>query len=141
MRNRWISLIFTAVAVLAFSPALIAQSTQQPRAKQVEPIRRTLDGKPDFSGTWKAGCGCGACGKCPNELGAFQTGIGAPRKNRKQKSLEQLPLTPFGKEQVERITSRDGEYSGESVNPGAPEGFHYSCGAPPGPGNWGVDLF
>ncbi len=56
MRNRligsFLGSILAVVAVLAFSPVILAQTAAQSGAARVEDIRSTPDGKPDLSGVW-----------------------------------------------------------------------------------------
>ncbi len=50
MRNRLVGSILAVVAVLAFSPVMLAQ---QPGAADAKPAPRKPDGKPDLSGVWE----------------------------------------------------------------------------------------
>ena len=49
MRNCFLGSILAAVAVLAFSPMILAQQSETAGAKA---IPRLPDGKPDLSGVW-----------------------------------------------------------------------------------------
>jgi hypothetical protein len=48
MQNRWMDPIFAILAVLAFSPVILAQTTAQPGAAKP----RTAAPAPDLSGVW-----------------------------------------------------------------------------------------
>jgi hypothetical protein len=79
---------------------------------------RTPEGKPNFSGHWEAGSDGGA-------------NPGRRRPTRAQLARE-LPLTPWGREQVEYTIKGDGEYGGETGAPEDPR-FHQLCGGPASP--------
>ena len=53
--------ILMAAALLAFSPGLLAQTGQPSGVTDAKPVTRTLDVKPDLSGTWVGG-GVGGTG-------------------------------------------------------------------------------
>ncbi len=52
MRNGIFGSILTVVALLAFSPVILAQTAQQSGAAKGKAIPRLPDGKPDLSGNW-----------------------------------------------------------------------------------------
>ena len=114
MRNAKTDSIVAALvalaALFAFSPAMLAQAPRQ--------IPRTPEGKPNFSGLWEAGSDGAA-------------NPGRRRPTRAQLARE-LPLTPWGREQVEYTIKGDGEYGGETGAPEDPR-FHQLCGGPSSP--------
>jgi hypothetical protein len=113
MVNRLMSMTGAVVVLFAFSPAIFAQTVKQP-------IARTPDGKPSFSGHWVGG------GDAMPSPGANGGGAAAARRTRAQLAKEILPLTPWGWEQVQYATKGDGEFAGEIGDASDPR-FHQPC--------------
>jgi len=112
MTNR-MSSIFAAALTMAALSLVVPSASHAQASKQ---IPRTPDGKPNFEGLWAGGGG----------------GVRATR----EEIARELPLTDWGKEQVEYVTRNDGEYAGET---GSPEDarYHSLCGGASSPANVG----
>src|SRR5262249_20984529 len=129
MRIRFAALI----TALLLSPLLVSSCQTAPGASS--PATSTSDGKPDFSGLWRAGP-AGARGE--RQASIFQGGSAPLRKTRIQLA-QQLPLTAKGKELVAEYTKGDGKFGGETGAPGDPRYHTIPCG-PASPGSLTADV-
>jgi hypothetical protein len=132
MRFRIAALVVTGL-VLSCIPAVFGQAASSGA------IKRTPDGKPDFSGTW-IGNGGGITDAVPVTGGGEEgvssqapkksvyQGGNAPKVPTRSELAKQLPLTPKGQEMVAQYLKNDGKFGGETTAAGDPRYHNIPCG-------------